>query len=169
MRPGSTQRTNRFIRGRIYALKRRFGFPIEVCLENIGAYNPETGTADIAHERYPIRRAIVFPGMVHRDIFYSISFLRANSNFTYGGDIENDDRSIIIDGRDLPPGFILTQEHYYLFNNLRWDLKDFVRLEDGISYFINLRRSGNADSKAIYKHEISDSLTLSESYVKDNP
>jgi hypothetical protein len=156
------------IRKTIYGLKRRFGFPIDIYWEKIGEYNPETGEQPVEWTKYPIRRAVVFPGMVHRDIFYSITFLRANSNFAYGGDIQNDDRQVIIDGGDLPKGFKLTDQHYFVFNNERWDLQKIDVLEDGISYGIQMRRSRNTPTHQEHDLLLKDKLNLTESMEQDN-
>lgn len=163
--PGSIVHVKKIIRKVVYKLKWIYGFPVDVYHEDQGDYNPETGTRVLTKTKYHIDRMIVLPGLVHRDFFFSISVIRANSQFITGGDVELSDRQFIIDGRDLPFNFVLTVDDYIIKDGTRWDFKSVEALEGNTGYFIVARRIDNQIVNQIFDNSLKDSTPTNSEFT----
>lgn len=161
---GSTVRLKTSIRQAIYALKFKYGFPIDLYKTTEGGFDPETGRTELELDKIHIVRAIVFPGDIHRDIFQTISFIKANSNFITGGDIELTDRQMIIDGRDLPRGYDITVKHYIVWDNERYSIHRIQRLEANTGYFLNTRKIENEHAYQIHDSISYDYILVDEGF-----
>ena len=163
--PGSIVHLSKMIRKTIYRLKWRYGCPIGLYSYSRGEYNPATGITEMTVSRIKITRAIVFPAEVHKNFFYSISFIRANSNFVTGGDVEIGDRQFIIDAKDLPRRYQVVLNQYIIWEHKRYDITKVYGLEYGTGWFINARQVKNNDVGEIHETKLSHTLTNSETYV----
>lgn len=164
-KPGSIVHLKKIIRKVVYRLKWVYGLPADVYRETQGAYNPETGQRDLVKVKYHIDRMIVLPGLIHRDFFFSISVIRANSKFINGGDIELSDRQFIIDGRDLPVDFVLTVDDYVIKDGQRWDFTSVEPMEAGTGYFIVGRRLNNQVVNQIFDGTLKENLALTSEFT----
>lgn len=164
-RPGSIVHTKKLLRKVIYKLKWAYGFPADVYRDTQGDYDPQTGLTTVSRVKYHIDRMIVLPGLVHRDFFFSISVIRANSNFIVGGDVNLDDRQFIIDGRDLPSNFELSIDDYIIKDNERWDFKSVDRLEGGTGYFVSARKLMNQKFNQIWDGTLKEKLVTTSEFT----
>lgn len=151
MQRGSITHLRKFIRKTIYRLKWVYGCPVDLYTLIPGEVDPETGDRDIAISRVRVDRAIVFPVEEHKNFFYSISFIKANSSFVTGGDVQVGDRQFIIAGRDLPRGTRVVVDQYLIFDHRRFDIMKVYALEYGEGWFISARRTGNNDTGEIHE------------------
>jgi len=138
--PGSIVHLKRIIRKAIYKLKWLYGFPADIYRESQGVYDPKTGRTPIERTKLHINRMIVFPGLSHRDIFFSITYIKANSNFIVGGDLELDDRQFLIDARDIPRDFDLKTTDYIVWDHKQFTIKSLFALEADTGYIVMARR-----------------------------
>jgi len=152
--PGSIVHLKKNIRKVVYRLKWLYGFPVDIYREIQGTYDPETGRRIIERLKYHVDRMIILPASYHRDVFQSISFIKANSNFIYGGDIELDDRQFIIDAKDLPVDFVLGEEDYLVWENKQYKIMKLDYLEGGTGYYVNGRRPTNQNVSQIHEESI---------------
>lgn len=132
----SNLKAKRLIRHNVYNLKRNYGYTVDIYRNVDGIFNPQTGRTQVQQTKIHIRRAILFPSLIHRDFFQSISFIKANSNFVQGGDVQINDRQVIIDNRDLPLGYQIQVNDYLFINRKRYDIKSRFGLEDVAQYLV---------------------------------
>lgn len=154
----------RLIKGVLYRLKRSFGCPLTVYQQNPENVDLETGRASITRTSYEIRQAIVLPSKIHRGFTYDIGFLKANSNFTYGGIYTDAIRQVIIDRKDLPVGLELdsTDQFYIVYSGQRWELKAVEEIEYKLAYTITLARVDGAVLNQIVNLNVRDRLEFDE-------
>ena len=153
----------KIIRNAIYRLKWLYGFPADIYRETSGVYDPKTGRTDITRTKIHINRMIVFPGLSHRDIFFSITYIKANSNFIVGGDIELDDRQFLIDARDLPRNFELLTTDYIVWEHKQFTIKSLFALEADTGYIVMGRRPEIQDVEEIFDNLLkSNTIETSE-------
>lgn len=150
-KPGSIVHLKKLIRKTVYRLKWLYGFPVDLYTETQGDYVPTTGRQPTTLSKIHIDRCIILPGLAHRDFFFSISVIRANSNFVTGGDVQVDDRQFIIDGRDLPVDKVIDIEHdYIIWDNQRWDIKSSTTLEESTGFYLVGRKLSNQIVRQIH-------------------
>jgi hypothetical protein len=75
----------RFIRRCINQMKREYGGPITVYKLNGTTTNLETGVKGVSRDSVYIRRAVVLPNRLTRDVVQSISTISANKKVVQGG------------------------------------------------------------------------------------
>lgn len=95
----------RQIRLVVYALKRAYGAKIYFYRQASITQNVKTGVIDRVQTKYSVNKAIILPSKMTRDFTYDLSFIAANKNFTYGALFDPEQRTIIVDARDLASGF----------------------------------------------------------------
>lgn len=120
---GQPANVRKLIRRSLYQLKHRYGFPIDLYQTTKGAFNTQTGQYDFTTVKAHIRRAIIMPSAVQRSFFFSISVIQANSKFIQGGDIQMDDRQVIVDAEELPEDWVINIDDYFIWENQRYDIK----------------------------------------------
>jgi hypothetical protein len=169
---GSVAYSRDIIRRAIYQLKYRFGYPVDFYKIVKGAYNTQTGKYSFVTAKTTITRAVIMPSAVQRNFFFSISVIQANSRFIQGGDIEINDRQIIIDGRDLPKGphgttWIIDVDDYFIFENQRYDIKVAQALEYNTGWIISGRQIEGATNGEIHEHSFHDYVVPFDSFGID--
>jgi len=107
----------------LYRLKHDFGQLINIITTNCISQSVTTG-AIVRNERtIKVKRAIVVDEKISRDFVYDLSFIAANKNFTYGGMFDTSTRIFIIDGVDLPRGYVPTLNDRCVHGGERYQFK----------------------------------------------
>lgn len=75
-----------------------------------------------------IRRGIILPGKHIRDIKHTVSMISANKSFVTGGNYDRTARTFIVDRVDAP-NLDLTESDYIIFDNKRYEVKEFQEFE----------------------------------------
>ncbi len=158
--PGSIVHLKKTLRKVIYRLKWIYGRPADVYRDIPGEYDPRTGIRPLQKSKIHIDRMIVFPGLIQRDFFFSISLIRANSQFITGGDVALDDRQFIIDSKDLPKDYVIHDADYIIMNDQRWDLKTIEAIDEDTGYFLSGRKVVNQIISQIKEDKIKTKLIL---------
>jgi len=164
-KPGSIVHLKNIISRNLYRLKWRYGVPVDHYTDAFAAFDPESGRTTITPTKYHIDRAILLPGLVHRNIFQSISFVKANSNFVLGGDVDLRDRQFLIDARDLPYNYKMKINSYLMYGNKRYDIIKLEELEEQTGYFLMCRNIENAHNLEIIDEKMFQRLTPSSSFT----
>lgn len=157
---GSIVHLKKSIRRTIYTLKWRYGFPIDIYRDLAPVYDVTTGLTTVQRRKIRIRRMIVFPGLEHRDFFYTIAFIKAQSNFVSGGDVPITDRQFIIDGHDLPKDFAPRVGDYLIWQHQRYDIKSTTALDADTGFFINGRKVNQNITYEIHEYTIRHQLKV---------
>jgi hypothetical protein len=155
------------LKGLLYRLKRSFGCPLAVYVQTPEAIDYTTGRASVGKSSIQIKRAIVLPSQVHRSFSYDIGYLKANSNFTYGGIFTDSQRQIILDRADLPKGFTLdaTDKYYIVYDEKRWEIKAVSQFEHKLAYYLTVSNVDGAIVNDIHNLFVRESLCYYEDIV----
>lgn len=121
---------NRLIRQTIYDLKHRFGGAITVYKVVDSTTDYKTGVKSIDTTSWAVRKAIILPNQLTREIFQGISYLSASKAFASLGGQGWDEatRSFIVDGKDLP-GHQWDIEDWIVYRGKRYDIETIEVLE----------------------------------------
>lgn len=128
----------------LYTLKREYSKSVAIYHPEDYAYNLQTGKKSKDLSVYEVRKAIVLDAKVSRDFVYDLTYIAANKNFTYGAFFDATERVCIIDRRDLPQGFEITLQDYVVYDNERYEIKDYNVTIDKSSYALLLRHVENS-------------------------
>ena len=121
---------NRLIRQTIYDLKHRFGAEVTVYKVVDSTTNYKTGAKSIDTTSRAVRKAIVLPSTLSREIFQSVSYLSASKSFaSLGGQgWDETSRGFIFDGRDLQD-YDFELEDWIVYRGKRYDIQTIEALE----------------------------------------
>ena len=127
---------NRMIRQTLYSLKRQYGGTVSVYRLNDAETDVRTGRKTIDKDVFVVRRAVVLPVKVSREVIQSISQISANKAFVYGGSFDSGLRKFIFDARDLPEGFEFTDDDWLVYNGRRYEIKAIWEFEFGAAWIV---------------------------------
>jgi len=127
---------NRMIRQTLYSLKRQYGGTVSVYRLSDAQTDVRTGRKTIDKDVFVVRRAVILPVKVSREVIQSISQISANKAFVYGGSFDSGLRKFIIDARDLPEGFELTSDDWLVYNGRRYEIKAIWEFEFGAAWIV---------------------------------
>ena len=133
----SERALTRMIRQTMYAMKRQYGGRIDVYRLNDVETNLRTGEKTIDKDCFHLRRAVILPVRISRDVVQSISQISANKKFVYGANFDAGKRTFVIDSRDLPEGFQFENDYWIVYRNRRYDLEAIQELEFAAGWIIN--------------------------------
>jgi hypothetical protein len=154
---------NRRIRQTLYVLKRAFGNMVTLYrfLESNTDY--KTGVKTNLTESHIVRKCIILPVKITREVVQSVSAISANKSFVYGGSYDTDSRDFIIDARDVPVGYSPRQNDFIVYNDTRYELKNVVELEQKTGWLI----AGKAVvGPATIRANLIDNIDADETSVK---
>jgi hypothetical protein len=147
------------LRQTIYNLKREYGRDGYLYRLNSQEIDIKTGQRIIKKTKYPIDNLIILPLNLSRKFDYDFSYLRANSNFTYGALYDPSITKIIIDGEDVDIEILI--DDYLVVDKRKFSIKLVERLDDGLGYLITAKDVG-AEAKEIFEEEILDELIITD-------
>lgn len=127
-----------FIKNVIYRLKMSYGLPIDIYQIIPGGMDRATGIKTVSRSKWHVNRAITLPRGVHRDAMFR---LLGNQQFAYGNVIEVADREVIVDLSDLPFGFKMGSENWYLvIDNKHYEVKKIDEFDENAALMISLKQ-----------------------------
>ena len=101
----------------LYRLKRSYGIPAKIRKIMSDTTDLKTGSVGRAYYTINIARMIVLPEKAIPSFVYDIAYLAANKNFTYGGIFGSSTRLVIVDTKDIPLDFKISEDDEVIFNN----------------------------------------------------
>lgn len=125
----------------IYRLKRQRGQTISIRQITGVVNNYETGTVSKTQTITTVRRAIVLPLQDDRIFNYGLTYVAANKNFSYGGYYDSQDRTLIIDRKDI--NFEITNDFKVRIKGLEYGINKIQSTEDDVAYIATLHRVGS--------------------------
>lgn len=129
MLSGVNRGMNRFIRRILYSLKRQYSGRVDVYKLGSTATDYETGEKTYTRTMICVPKCIVLPVKIQREVVQSISQVSANKMFVYGGTYDAGTRMFIIDARDLPANYEITDDDWLIYDNRRYDIKSITEFE----------------------------------------
>jgi hypothetical protein len=128
----------RYVRQTLYMLKRQYGGQIDIYrLVNSGT-DPKTGDVLSEKEVIRVRRAVVLPVRISREVRRSISQISANKKFVTGGTYDAGRRLFIVDRADVSD-LQLTNDDYLVYRNRKYEIGDFQAFEFDAGWIITGR------------------------------
>lgn len=119
---------SRRINQTMYSLKRLWGGSFSIYSVGDATTNHLTGTQNEPATVVHIRRGIILPGKHMRGIKQTVSMISANKSFVYGGTYDTTARTFIVDRVDAPT-LNLTESDYIVYDNKRYEVKEFQEFE----------------------------------------
>ncbi len=115
----------RSLRLTLYGLKRQFGGTVYIYNLQDAETDYTTGVKTSTQSFTQVRRAIVLPVKVEREVIKSLT----SKPFTYGGSYDTRTRLFVIDARDVAVGFEIAMDDWVHYNGYRYSLKSIEKLE----------------------------------------
>lgn len=134
---------NRLIRNVIYQMKRQYGGSITLYRLISAATDRATGVKSETHESVYIKKAVVLPANVYREVIQSISQISANKKLVMGGNFDLGIRVFIIDRRDAP-GYTITNDDWIVYDHKRYDIDSIDEFEQATAWLVTARAIGGA-------------------------
>lgn len=120
----------------LYNLKKQYGAEIYLCRNTSVSTNYETGVKEYTCSRTQINKAILLPTNFTRQTNYSLPNMSANKLFVFGGTYDVGSKIVVIDTRDLPEFFQITQDDWMLIDGYRFSIEKIEQLEHQAGWVI---------------------------------
>lgn len=153
---------NRFIRRTLYNLKRQYGSRVDVYKLDGVDTDYETGEKTVSKTVYTVRKCIVLPVKIAREISKTISQISANKMFVYGGSYDVGTRMFMIDTRDLPNDYEFTNDDWLVYDGRRYDIKSIEEFEQHTAWTIVGREVKGVRPEQVFSAHITDQLSVSQ-------
>lgn len=85
--------------------------------------NRITGKKVVNKTVIDIPRVIVLPTTLQRKALYDLAYLSSNKSFSYGAYFDATERTFIVDNRDLPNDYVITENDFCIYDGLRYQFK----------------------------------------------
>jgi len=126
---------NRQVQVALYALKRQYGGPIVIYRLLSSEVNLKTGVAATKTLATRIKRAIVLPVTMTREVMRNISLISADKQMVQGGSYETGRRVFIIDRRDART-LVLSQDDWLVWDGRKYQFEKIEELEFSSGWII---------------------------------
>jgi hypothetical protein len=129
----------------IYRLKRNYG--VLVILRRLikDRTDLETGRVSREYTQVKIKRGIVLPEKLIPTFAYDLAYIAANKNFTYGGLFGSSTRLVILDGKDVPSTFIITENDELVFSDKVHAVKSINDTAEKKGYILTVTTISSVD------------------------
>jgi len=151
---------NQRIKQSLYSLKKEYGGgPFLIHTYHGTDTNLDTGEKIVSETVTKVRRVIILPARLSRELVQSISQISANKEFVYGGSYDARQRTFIIDRKDCP-GLVLKDDDWFVFNGRKYEIKNIQEFEFDTAYVVVAKHLVGEDSGSVYRPTITETLTL---------
>jgi hypothetical protein len=161
-------RLNKMVRQTIYDLKHQFGDEVTVYKVLDSSTNYKTGVRSIETQAYPVKKCIVLPNTMTRELYQGVSYISASKAFTSLGGMAWDQakRGFIFEGHDLP-GYTWDIEDWIVYRGKRYDVESIEALEYDSGWMVVATEVKNATSGGGPSAGIEQSIPLASQTVTD--
>ncbi len=153
---------NRFIRRTLYSLKRQYGSRGDIYKLVSVDTDYETGVETVSKTVNIVRKCIVLPVKIAREISKTISQISSNKMFVYGGTYDAGTRMFIVDTRDLPTDFEFTNDDWIVYNSRRYDIKTIEEFEQRTAWTLVAREIAGVRPEQVLFAHVTDQLSMSQ-------
>jgi len=162
------RRYRRMIRQVLYGLKRQYGADIAV-YKLLDADTDYTTGLKTIHKLSEELEAVVIPTKIAREAIQSISQISANKAMVYGGTFDGLSKTFIIDARDLPDDWTITNDDWIVYNSQRFEIKTIVRLDYHAGWIIDAKAIVGQHAEQIFHLDAENRLTDLDHYAEVVP
>jgi len=145
----------RLIRRCIRQMKAEYGHPITLYQLGNAETDYETGVKSRTHTSVYIKRAVVLPSVLTREIYQSISVISANKRVVQGGSFDPAVRRFIIDRTDVPSTYTVKNDDWIVYAGARYDIKKVEEYEYETAWLV-------------YAHRIEGAPVHEDLYIKQS-
>lgn len=143
------------IRRVVYELKQRWGVPVDLYRVTIGEPDYQTGDKGVELTKIRIPQAIIGGFALMRKFQYSISFIRANSNFGYGGFFEVGDLFALVEGVTIEQkDFLVVRGKKYNVSRLESPLPDI--------HMLHLKQTSGEQFRQIHNLDVRSQVDVTQ-------
>jgi hypothetical protein len=153
---------NRSLFLNLYALRQQYGAPIIVRRKDEITTDTTTGLVSSTVTSYRIRRAVVLPSTILRDIRRSSTRGGLNASTGHDGGIDTGRRTFIIERRNLPKDFVLQRDDWVAYSNRRYDIDSFEEYDQSAWIVVGKEVRGLVEGMAQYKVPLLESISIKE-------
>jgi hypothetical protein len=153
---------NRFIRRTLYNLKRQYGNRVDVYQLNDADTNYQTGEKSVDKTVNIVRKCIVLPVKIAREVVQTISHISANKMFVMGGSYDAGTRMFIIDTRDMPNNYEFTNDDWLIYGGRRYDIKSIEEFEYHTAWSIIGKEVRGVRPEQVFFAHITERLELEQ-------
>lgn len=123
----------------LYSLKKIWGVPATIYKPPASTtYRSDGKIIRVATSLY-IPRVIQLPDTINTRFKYTLAYIAANKNFTYGGHFDAYTKVIIVDKNDLTAAMYPTIQNWFEIDSKKYEIAELHELEFDLGYFINLK------------------------------
>jgi hypothetical protein len=151
---------NRFIRKTLYSLKRQYGGRVDIYKLIETATDYASGEKTYSRTMITLSRCIVLPAKIQREAVQTISHISANKAFVYGGTYDAGTRTFIIDARDLPDNYEITEDDWLIYNDRRYEIKNISEFEQHTGWVVVGKETKGVQPEQILHVKLEDWLDV---------
>jgi hypothetical protein len=131
---------NQRIKAALYSLKKQYGGgPVSIYTFAGTTTNVDTGVKTVNKSVTVVKKAIILPAKVSREVLQSISQISANKAFVYGGTFDSRMRTFIIERRDAPD-VELKDDDWLVFDERKYEIKSIQEFEFDTAWVVVARQ-----------------------------
>jgi hypothetical protein len=120
-------------------MKKDYGNPITVYQLGSVSTNHNTGVKTQTHNSTFVRRAVVLPVNLTRDVIQTISMISANKKVVQGGTFDPGVRRFIIDRTDVPSSYEIKHDDWLGFDGKRYNVKKVEEFEYKTAWLVHAK------------------------------
>lgn len=129
----------KLVRQTVQALKRQYGGAAVLCSSHSSTTDYRTGGKTNSFSTHSIRRTIVLPSEIARDVIASVARISSNKPLAYGGAFNSGDRGFIIDGADII-GVDLKKDDWVVYRSERYSITMILKVAGGVAWALVARK-----------------------------
>ena len=151
-----------FLRRNLYDLKRQHGaFVVVYKLMDVET-DYTTGKKTISRELHEVRRAIILPEEVFRQVEQGIAHLSSNKFFVSQAGSDQGQAVFIFDARDLPVGFRFDLDDFVIVGGEYYQVTEVDEYELDSGWLIKTKRTVGAGLRVILDVAAVNTIALSQ-------
>lgn len=151
-----------FMRRALYSLKRQYGAAVTVVKLTDVTTDYKTGVKSVEKSIINVRRAVVLPEEIKRQVEQGIAHLSANKMFVSQAGFDTGQVTFIFDAKDLPVGFSWCLDDHILVDGEDFKVTAIDEFEFDSGWIIKAIRVNGADFTGDMSLDASTSLTISQ-------
>ena len=149
-----------FIRRSLYGLKKAYGCRVDLYKLRTAATNYKTGVKTYTKSVTRLRRCVVLPAQIQRDVSQTITAISANKGFVYGATYDAGTRKFVIDARDVPIGYEPELDDWLVYDERRYEIKDISVFEQRAGWIIIGKETLGVAAEQIHSARVEDTLSF---------
>ena len=147
-----------FLQDELYSLKMSYGFEAAIYRTTVGDTDLTTGKKSLTKTKISVEKAIVLPVKFETMQFISAAILKAARTFAYGGFQDVETKRIILDGAELPDGFEVLPEDYFVYDHKKYEIVYAEKLEQDAGYQLIVKRLTGTPVNEIHEVTVYQSI-----------